>query len=75
MGDNKHHKKGYATEAIQLILNHAFIDLGLERVESKQFINNLVSIKLHEKVGFYKEGVLRNYFLKTVNIMMFLSCL
>jgi RimJ/RimL family protein N-acetyltransferase len=64
IGDKKHQNKGYATEAINLILDHAFNDLGLERVESKIFTSNKLSIKAHEKNGFIKEGVLRNYFFK-----------
>ncbi|HIF9210048.1 TPA: GNAT family N-acetyltransferase [Photobacterium damselae] len=64
IGEESYQGKGYATEALKLILAHAFIDLGLERVESKQFLDNKASIKLHEKLGFKKEGVLRNYFYK-----------
>ncbi|HIF9430775.1 TPA: GNAT family N-acetyltransferase [Photobacterium damselae] len=64
IGEENHHKKGYATEAIKLILDHAFIDLGLERIESKQFTNYIASIRLHDSLGFYKEGVLRKYFFK-----------
>lgn len=64
IGNKKYQRKGFASEAVQLILEHAFNDLGLERVESKIFKNNVSSIKLHEKNGFSKEGVLRNYFFK-----------
>lgn len=64
IGDSKYHNKGYASEALKLIMEHAFIDLGLQRIESKQFTSNIASIKLHEKCGFIKEGILRKYFFK-----------
>ena len=64
IGNKEQQRKGFASEAIQLILEHAFNDLDLERVESKIFTNNISSIKLHEKNGFINEGILRNYFFK-----------
>lgn len=64
IGDEEQLKKGYATDAMLLILKHAFIDLGLERVESRQFTSNVASVKLHEKLGFKQEGILRKCFFK-----------
>lgn len=64
IGEEKHFKKGYVSEALSLILQHAFIDLGMNRVEARQFANNYASINLHEKMGFEKEGLLREFFYK-----------
>jgi RimJ/RimL family protein N-acetyltransferase len=51
--------KGIAQEAILLMIYHAFIVLGLERLEAKQLIINKGSIKANEKCGFKTEGVMR----------------
>lgn len=59
IGNKKHWGKGYGTETTILILYHAFYILGLERIESRQLVNNIGSIKALEKCGYIKEGVLR----------------
>ena len=64
IGDDQYWGGGFGSEATMLILHHAFYDLGLERVESRQLLSNKGSIKLHEKCGFKHEGILRNYVFK-----------
>lgn len=59
LGDKSTWGKGLASEATILILNHAFYELGMVRVSSRQLSNNKSSIKLHERCGFKQEGVLR----------------
>lgn len=59
IGDKSYWGAGFGGESILLILKHAFLDLGLERVESKQLLDNKGSIRLHEKCGFKTEGRLR----------------
>ena len=44
-----------------LLLDYCFNSLGLRRVEFKIDIKNIKSQKAIEKIGAYKEGVLRNY--------------
>jgi RimJ/RimL family protein N-acetyltransferase len=44
-----------------LLLDYCFNDLELRRVEFKIDINNIKSQKAIEKIGAYKEGLLRNY--------------
>lgn len=56
--------QGHATQAILLLLRHAFMDLGLERIEARQLLTNRSSIRVHEKCGFRTEGVLRRAALK-----------
>jgi len=52
--------KGLASEAHMLILEYAFMDLGLERVAGGVLEDNIPSIKSLEEVGFQREGLLRN---------------
>lgn len=48
--------KGYGGEAIQLILDHAFNNIGLERVTAATFEQNYGSQKSLERNGFVLEG-------------------
>lgn len=50
---------GYGTEAVKLLVNFAFLDLNLQRVQLHVFNNNLRAIRAYQKVGFIEEGVLR----------------
>lgn len=77
IGDDKYWGGGFGSEATILLLHHAFYDLGLERVESRQLLTNKASIRLHEKCGFSHEGILRSYVFKNgkfqdVNLMSIL---
>lgn len=59
IGEPKCWGKGYGTEVTMLLLYHAFMVMGLQRVESVQLINNIAAIKTIEKNGYKKEGILR----------------
>jgi RimJ/RimL family protein N-acetyltransferase len=50
---------GYGTEAVRLLLLHAFRDLRLRRVELSVFASNQAARRCYAKVGFREEGVLR----------------
>ncbi|MDX8366560.1 GNAT family protein [Cytobacillus sp. IB215665] len=52
---------GYATEAITNVLSYGFNELELTRIGAVVFIDNKPSNKLLAKLGFEKEGILRNY--------------
>ncbi|WP_141432200.1 GNAT family N-acetyltransferase [Bacillus sp. 03113] len=56
-----HWRKGYAQEAISKILNYGFEELGLNRIGAVVFIENKASNQLLTKMGFQKEGVLKDY--------------
>ncbi len=43
--------KGYATEALEIILNYGFKELGLHRIEAGCAVDNFGSIKVLEKAG------------------------
>lgn len=50
---------GYATEAVSLVLDYAFEELGLHRVEADVFSENDPSQDLLERLGFVHEGTAR----------------
>jgi len=51
--------RGYATDMLQPALAFAFGSLGLERIEADIDPRNVASCRLVERVGFVREGVLR----------------
>jgi RimJ/RimL family protein N-acetyltransferase len=50
---------GAGTEAVRLLLLHAFQDLDVHRVQLHVLATNLPAIRAYEKAGFRREGVLR----------------
>lgn len=53
--------KGYATEAIRLIVKYAFDVLNLHKVTAGCYASNKGSLKAFTKAGFSREGVRRNH--------------
>lgn len=53
--------RGYATDAARCLTSYAFAELGLHRVSAAIGPSNLASIALVERLGFQKEGVLRDH--------------
>ncbi|WP_044640017.1 GNAT family N-acetyltransferase [Risungbinella massiliensis] len=51
--------RGYASEAIQSLLDYGFSDLKLNRIEAKVEPDNVNSIKVLQKLNFTFEGTLR----------------
>jgi RimJ/RimL family protein N-acetyltransferase len=49
--------KGYGTEAVRLLVEHAFEELELQRVELEVFAHNERAIRTYRKVGFREQGV------------------
>jgi ribosomal-protein-alanine N-acetyltransferase len=54
-------RQKYMTEALDLMLRHAFITLRLHRVEANIIPTNLPSIRLVIRAGFRKEGLSKSY--------------
>lgn len=52
---------GYATEAADLCLTHAFDGLGLHKVWARTVGDNEASNQVLENLGFQQEGVLREH--------------
>ena len=51
--------KGFAGEALSLLKNYAFLELGLNKLVATCSVNNSGSYKLLEKHGFIREGCLK----------------
>ena len=52
-------RKGYASEAIRLLVRHYFAELRYQKVIATVYSFNAASMKLHESLGFQLEGRLR----------------
>ncbi|WP_409298499.1 GNAT family N-acetyltransferase [Peribacillus sp. SCS-26] len=61
--DGIHTGRGAATEALSLLLHFAFETLKLRRVEAGVSPENAASIRVLEKAGFIREGLMREYLL------------
>lgn len=59
IGPSETRGKGYGTEATRLVLDHAFVSLGLASVRLGVFSYNPGAIRAYEKAGFKHAGVLR----------------
>lgn len=59
MGETSYKGKGVAKEASRLILAYGFEELGLNRIYLFTEVENVVAQKLFERVGFVREGVIR----------------
>lgn len=55
--DKRHNNKGYATEAVKLVVAYGFRKLALHRIEAGVMPGNDASIRVLEKAGFHKEGI------------------
>lgn len=58
-GEVSYWGNGYATMAAQLIIDHAFKELGMNRIYFGTAENNIGMQKVGEKLGFHKSGVRR----------------
>jgi len=59
IGERAHQGTGLATEAAYLTMQHAFLDLDMNRVFVRVLDIQVASIKIAEQMGSTKEGVLR----------------
>lgn len=60
IGDKTEWGKGYATEARMLAIKFAFEERNLHRIMDLVLEDNIPSIRMHEKCGYKREGVLRD---------------
>lgn len=74
---NKHHRrseigyeihkdywrKGYVTEAVEEMMSYGMEEMSLNRIEALIYPENIPSQKLLEKLGFTKEGLLKDYYI------------
>jgi RimJ/RimL family protein N-acetyltransferase len=59
LSGTEHRGKGYGRQAVQLLLQHAFAQLNLHRIELMVLADNLPAIRAYERCGFQTEGRLR----------------
>lgn len=53
--------RGIGSRALRLAAAWAITELGLQRVFAEAAVDNAASIRMIEKAGFHREGVLRNH--------------
>ena len=61
IGDAAQRGQGFGAEAMRLLLDFAFDELNLRRVQLTVFRYNPTAIRLYEKLGFVQEGVFREF--------------
>lgn len=59
IGNSENRGRGVGTFAVNAMINHAFNNLNLRRIELGVLENNLPAIRLYEKCGFVREGLKR----------------
>jgi len=59
VGDTEARGKGYGTEAVRILAEHAFARLNLNRVQLGVRGDNIAAIRAYKAAGFTEEGVFR----------------
>jgi len=62
MEDEQFKRQGLMTEALGTILEYGFSHLNLNRIEALVGAGNVPSLRLMEKFGFVREGILRQHY-------------
>lgn len=57
----EHKGKGYAAEAVLLVMRYMFEERRFQKCEASVFAYNAPSLSLHRKLGFVEEGRLRRH--------------
>lgn len=52
---------GYMREGLEIAIQNAFREIGLHRLEANIQPENILSIRLVKRCGFYKEGMAKNF--------------
>ena len=64
IGEEAARGKGYAKPATELVLKYGFEVLNLHRIYLTVMSDNVPAIKTYESVGFIREGVLREEYMR-----------
>jgi RimJ/RimL family protein N-acetyltransferase len=59
IGEKRYWNQGYGHDAMVLMLRHAFLNLGLNRIFLRVFETNPRAVHSYEKAGFVHEGRMR----------------
>lgn len=54
--------RGVGTEAVAVLTRHVFVAHGARRVEAGTHVANTAMLRVLERLGFVREGVLRDFF-------------
>jgi RimJ/RimL family protein N-acetyltransferase len=69
--DPAYWSKGFGSEATQLMVDYAFKTLNLNRIQLHVCAENTPAIKIYQRVGFIKEGILRQAMFRNGNYVDF----
>ena len=61
--DKRQWGKGYATEALEEVINYFFEKLKLHKICAEYYSVNKGSEKIFKKLGFKKEGIFKDHFI------------
>lgn len=61
IGESSAWGKGYATEVFSMLSDHAFRELNLNKLEAGVYSQNEGSLRMLERNGFVREGVIRQH--------------
>lgn len=64
IGEKREWGNGFAGEALRATIEHAFTALGMNRIGAEIYAFNERSIRLFERLGFKREGTVRESVLK-----------
>jgi len=59
IGEKKFWSNGYGTQAARLLVDYAFLQLNMHRVSSAAYAFNTRSLKMQERIGLKREGIIR----------------
>lgn len=62
IGEKEYWHKGFGTESLELVMDFAFNEMNLERLQANVLESNSKAIDFFQKAGFIKEGILRKAF-------------
>jgi ribosomal-protein-alanine N-acetyltransferase len=62
-------RKGLMSEAVKALVEYGFGEMGLHRIEALVGAENVPSIRIIEKNGFVREGLLRKHYFINGNYM------
>jgi len=64
IGDPAMRGKGIGSDALRLLLNFAFGELNLRRIQLTVFAYNVPAMRLYKKLGFQREGLFREFLMR-----------
>lgn len=64
IGNTADRGRGYGRQALELLIDYGFKTLDLHRIQLQVLEFNQAAIRLYEKAGFVREGVLREFLIR-----------